>query len=289
MLEHRQPDLQVVLQRSGLDFHVAHHAARGETRLNAILMHGFSAHVGLYWHVAAALSDHGIAVTQFDSRGHGKSGGRRGHVDDFVDYLDDLAMVIAWARQRNTGLPWVLVGHSLGGAIVSSYVLDEKRTEKPSRLVLAAPWFKLKMPVPAPKRMAANVVAKVCPTLSMDNGLRADNISRNPEVRAGFNTDPLVHHVASAGWFMTTLRTQAHIRTHAADLKIPTLMLLACEDKIVANEASETFASDAGSIVEVRHYDGLYHELYLEPEAETVVTDIRDWLLSSLAPEKQSA
>jgi alpha-beta hydrolase superfamily lysophospholipase len=288
MLERREPDLQVVLQRGGLDFHVVHHAARGAARLNAILMHGFSAHAGLYSHVAAALADQGIAGTQFDGRGHGKSGGRRGHVDDFADYLDDLAMVIEWARQKHPALPWVLIGHSLGGAIVSSYVLDEKRMDKPSRLVLAAPWFKLKMPVPAPKRMAANVVAKVYPTLSMDNGLRAKNLSRNPEVLAGFDSDPLVHHVASAGWFMTTLRAQAHLRTHAADLKIPTLMLLAGEDKIVANEASETFASDAGSIVEVRRYAGLYHELYLEPEAETVVTDIRQWLLSD-APNTNAA
>lgn len=289
MLERRDPDLQVRLQRSGIDFHVVHHAARGEARLAAVMMHGFSAHVGLYKHVAAALADVGIAVTQFDGRGHGKSGGRRGHVDDFADYVDDLAMVIAWARQKNPCLPWVLIGHSLGGAIVSAYLLDEQRTEKPNRLVLVSPWLRLKMPVPAPKRMAANVVAKVYPTLSMDNGLRAENISRNPEVLAGFDSDPLVHHVASAGWFMTTLRAQARIRTHAAELKVPTLMLLAGEDKIVANDANETFARDAGNIVEVRRYDGLYHELYLEPEAETVVTDIRNWLLSTLTEQIQTA
>jgi lysophospholipase len=280
MLERREPDLQVLLQRSGLDFHVTHHGARGEARLSAILMHGFSAHVGLYSHVAAALADQGIAVTQFDARGHGKSGGRRGHVDDFGDYLDDLAMVIEWARRRNPALPWALVGHSLGGAIVAAYVLDEKRVDKPSRLVLAAPWLKLKMNVPAPKRLAANVVAKVYPTLTSGNGLLAENLSRTPEVVAGFGSDPLVHHVATAGWFMTTLRAQAHLRTHAAELKVPTLMLLAGDDRIVANEASETFAKDAGSIVEVRRYERLFHELYLEPEAETVVMDMREWLLS---------
>jgi alpha-beta hydrolase superfamily lysophospholipase len=282
MLERREPDLQVVLQRSDLDFYVVHHAARGEPRLNAILMHGFSAHVGLYSHVATALADHGIAVTQFDGRGHGESGGRRGHVDDFGDYLDDLAMVVEWARRKTPALPWALVGHSLGGAIVAAYVLDEKRVDKPSRLVLAAPWLKLRMNVPAPKRFAANIVAKVHPTLSMGNGLRAEELSRNPEVIAGFNKDPLVHHVASAGWFMTTLRAQAHLRTHAAELKVPTLMLLPGDDRIVANEASETFARNAGAIVEVRRYEGLFHELYLEPEAEAVVTDIRLWLLSPL-------
>lgn len=288
MLDRREPELQVTLQRSDVRLHVTHHAARGEARLSAIMMHGFSSYSGLYTHVAAALADSGIAVTQFDGRGHGKSTGRRGHVDDFNDYLDDLAVVVEWARQKHPGAPWALLGHSLGGAIVSAYALDAQRTEKPSRMVLVAPWLKLKMNVPAPKRMAANVVAKVCPTFSMGNGLVAENLSRNPEVLSGFATDPLVHHVASAGWFMATLRAQARIRTHAADLKVPTLMLLAGDDKIVANDANEAFARDAGGMVEVRRYDGLYHELYIELEAEAVIGDMRGWLLDSVS-QKQSA
>ena len=69
-------------------------------------------------------------------------------------------MVIDWARAQNPAVPWALMGHSLGGTIVAAFTLDEKRTEKPSRLVVVAPWLKLKMKVPAPKRLAANVVAR---------------------------------------------------------------------------------------------------------------------------------
>jgi alpha-beta hydrolase superfamily lysophospholipase len=281
-------DLEVTLQRGGSNFHVDHYLAKGDARLSLIAVHGFSAHCGLYPHVAKAMAAKGIAVTQFDGRGHGRSDGRRGHVDDFADYLDDLGMVIDWAKTQNSGVPWALMGHSLGGAIVAAFTLDENRTEKPSRLVLAAPWLKLKMKVPAPKRLAANIVARVAPTFSMPNGLVPENLSRNPLVVAKFHEDPLVHHTASAGWFMATLRAQARVRAHAQDLKTPTLMLLAGDDRIVANEANLAFAQAAGDVITLHTYERLFHELFLEPEANIVIDDIASWLSAPLPP-KQTA
>jgi alpha-beta hydrolase superfamily lysophospholipase len=274
------PDLEVKLQRDGLDFHVEHYRPHGEPRLSLVMTHGFSAHCGIYRHVGRALAARGVAVSQFDGRGHGRSGGRRGHVDDFAQYLDDLAMVVGWAKSQAPGLPWALMGHSLGGAIVSAYTLDPKRMEKPSRLVLVSPWLKLKMKVSAPKQMAATVMAKIAPTFSTPNGLLAENISRNPAAITGFDADPLIFHKASAGWFMTTLRAQAYVRTHPQDLKTTTLMLLAGEDRVVSNEANLSFAQAAGDAVTVKTYDGLFHELFIEPESATVIRDVGDWLLS---------
>ena len=281
-----KPDLETSLQGAGCSIHVEHYRARGDTHLSLVMVHGFSAHCGLYRHVGTALASAGMAVTQFDGRGHGRSGGRRGHVVDFDAYLDDLALVIDWARQQDQGKPWALLGHSMGSAISLAYALDKSRTEKPSRLALAAPWLKLKMKVSAPKRAAANVAARVLPTLTGPNGLTAENLSRNPRVLAGFDQDPLVHHVATAGWFMVTLRAQARIRLQAKELGVPTLMLLAGGDRIVANEASLTFAREAGSIVEIRDYPELFHEMFLEPEADMVVGDISTWLAGGALDKK---
>lgn len=274
-----QPDLAIRLTRSGAALQLEHYHARGEPRLGVVMVHGYSAHCGLYRHVGAALASAGMAVTQFDCRGHGRSDGPRGHVTCFDDYLDDLAAVVDWARAQNPALPWALMGHSMGGAIALAFALDRARHGKPARLVLVAPWLKLKMKVPAPKRLAANVAAKLMPLLTMPNGLKAENVSRNPLVLANFAADPLVHHVATAGWFMATLRAQARLRTQADKLDVPTLLLLAGQDRIVANEASLALAAAAPSVVEVRSYGDLFHEVFLEPEAEVVVGDIATWLV----------
>ena len=283
-----KPAVETSLQRAGGAIHVEHYRAQGETRLSLVMVHGYSAHCGLYRHVGNAFASKGFAVTQFDCRGHGRSSGRRGHILDFDEYVDDLAAIVEWARQRDAGKPWVLLGHSMGGAISLAFALNRAKTEKPSRLVLAAPYLKLKMKVSAPKQAAANVAARVLPTLTMPNGLTAENVSRNPLVLAGFDKDPLVHHVATAGWFMATLRAQARMRQQAKELDVPTLCLLAGGDRIVANEATLAFAHEAGAIVEVRNYPELFHEMFLEPEADAVLADISTWLAAAL-PDKETA
>jgi alpha-beta hydrolase superfamily lysophospholipase len=231
------PDFETSLQRAGCEIHVEHYRAQGETRLAWSWCMAIPRTADSIATWAHAFASAGIAVTQFDCRGHGRSSGRRGHIVDFGEYVDDLAMVVDWARQQDAGShgpcsatawaapsPWPCSGPGQSG--------------KPSRLVLAAPWLKLKMKVSAPNGPRPMWPRGSCQRFTMPNGLTAENVSRNPLVLDGFDKDPLVHHVATAGWFMATLRAQARIRLQAKELKVPTLLLVAGGDRIVANEAT---------------------------------------------------
>jgi alpha-beta hydrolase superfamily lysophospholipase len=139
------------------------------------------------------------------------------------------------------------------------------------------------MKVSMPKRAAAEVFSRLQPTLSIANGIKAEDVSRSPEVVANFFCDSLVHHVATAGWFAGVLRTQAALRAMAGQLQVPTLLLLAGQDRIVSTEVALAFAQAAGSVVEIRRYPALYHELFLEPEREQVLSDVANWLLQPRA------
>ncbi len=277
------------LPAEGVSLYVEHFCPASRARLVLVNVHGFGEYCGLYRHVAGALLARGIAVTQFDCRGHGRSQGRRGHVDRFDDYHADLGLVVRRARELVPGVPWSLMGHSLGGLIVLDHVLRRKSEPQPDRLVALAPWLELKMKVSMPKRAAAEVFARLRPTLTMSNGIKAKDVSRSPEVVANFFRDPLVHHVATAGWFAGVLRTQAALRATAAQLQIPTLLLVPGQDRIVSSEATLAFAQAAGSMAEVGRYPALYHELFLEPEREQVVSDVADWLLRPRAGSVRAA
>jgi lysophospholipase len=267
--------------------HVEHFRPSKPARLVLVAVHGFGAYCGLYRHVAGALLARGIAVTQFDCRGHGRSQGRRGHVDHFDDYHADLSLVVRRARELVPGVPWALMGHSLGGLIALHHVLRRQSQPQADQLVVVAPWLELK--VSMPKRAAAEVFARLKPTLTMSNGIKAEDVSRSPEVVANFFRDPLVHHVATAGWLASVLQTQAAVRAMGTQLQVPTLLLVAGQDRIVSSEATLAFAQKAGSLTEVRRYPALYHELFLEPEREQVVSDIADWLLMPHAASAPSA
>jgi lysophospholipase len=278
-----EPTHEESLSAGGVALHVEHFRPTSPARLVLVTVHGFGAHCGVYRHVAGALLARGIAVTQFDCRGHGRSQGRRGHVDRFDDYHDDLGLVVRRARERTPEVPWALLGHSLGGLIVLDHVVRRKSESQPDRLVAVAPWLELKMKVPMPKRAAADIFSRLKPTLTTGNGIKAEDVSRSPEVVANFFRDPLVHHVATAGWFACVLRSQAALRAMAAQLKVPTLLLVAGQDRIVSTEAALAFAQAAGSAVKVRLYQGLYHEMFLEPEREQVLSDVANWLLQPQA------
>src|SRR6266850_3593261 len=95
----------------------------GKAKGAFVLVHGIKDHSGRYGELAGALAAQGVAVHAFDLRGHGKSTGKRVSVRSFNEYLNDLDLVLNRARESAPGKPLFLFGHSMGGAIVTSYTL----------------------------------------------------------------------------------------------------------------------------------------------------------------------
>jgi alpha-beta hydrolase superfamily lysophospholipase len=266
----------------GIKLHVERFPAAGAARASMVMIHGFSTHSGLYRHVATAFAKKAIDVTMFDCRGHGRSEGRRGYVRRFKDFQDDLHLVVERTRPPGPRIPLALLGHSQGGAVALDYVLAGRAPV--DVLLLAAPWLALRMKVPAWKRVMAKVVGPIWPTLTQANGLRAEDATRHPLGLTVFKNDPLIHHVATPRWFNEVHATQAHIRAAAPTLRVPTFMALAGDDRVVSTDAALDFARAAGPIVEAQVYDGLFHELYLEPEPHRsrVIADLTSWLSGTL-------
>jgi alpha-beta hydrolase superfamily lysophospholipase len=283
VLEPQPPDQEEEIAVADGALHVEHFLPRGPSAGSIVFVHGFDAHCGLYRALGATLAAQGYAATLYDGRGHGHSTGRRGHIARFQQYGADLAAVATWVRTLRPTLPLIVMGHSQGGLVVLDAVTRDAITPVPNRMILAAPWLGLVMPVPWWKRAASPLVDRVWPTLSMDNGLQAAAISRNPALAQIRAEDPLIHHRATARWFEEALRTQARIRAGVAPLRIPTLILVAGQDRIVSSEATLAFARAAGPAVAVRRYEAAYHDLFIEPEQDQVVGDLVTWLRAPAA------
>jgi lysophospholipase len=285
VIEARPPDQEEELTVGDGALHVEHFLPRGAPAGSIVFVHGFDAHCGLYRQLGTSLAAQGYAATLYDGRGHGRSTGRRGHVARFEQYETDLAAVAA----RNRALlpearPFIVMGHSQGGLVVLEAVIRGAIAPAPDRMILVTPWLGLALPVPWWKRAASPLFDRLWPTLSMNNGLQAGDISRNPALVKVRAEDPLIHHVASARWFEEALRAQARVRAGVAPLHIPTLILVAGQDRIVSSEAILEFAGKAGPAVAVRRYEAAYHDLFIEPEQDQVMADIVSWLRAPVAP-----
>jgi alpha-beta hydrolase superfamily lysophospholipase len=92
---------------------------------------------------------------------------------------------------------------------------------------------------------------------------------------------------------MEVRRTQTHIRARLSRLRVPTLMVLAGDDRIVSTDAALHLAGLLGRYtdVDIKVYGELFHELYLEPGGDRVVGDITRWLAAhqSASPRRPQA
>src|SRR5467141_2513264 len=101
---------------------VVHRWSANEPKFVALLAHGYGEHAGRYAHVAQRLVAEGSAVYAPDFEGHGLSEGDRARIQTIDDLVDELASVYKASRLANTGMPVVLIGHSLGGLIATRFV-----------------------------------------------------------------------------------------------------------------------------------------------------------------------
>src|SRR5262245_63630247 len=89
----------------------------GTTRGVVVIVPGFNSHSGYYGWAAEQLVALGLAVYAVDLRGRGKSDGERFYVEQFADYVSDVAGLAKVATSSDPTLPVYVLGHSAGGVV----------------------------------------------------------------------------------------------------------------------------------------------------------------------------
>lgn len=263
------------------------HPPDGDQEPRAVLavVHGFGEHSGRYGFLVDAMTARGYALATFDLRGHGRSPGPRGHLDRYSNYLDDVGAFLRVVRSAWPSGPLVLVGHSMGGLIAASYVERETVRSEGERgpaldgLVLSSPFLGLRMKVTPLKLWAARLLSHMAPRRAMSNELRPEDLSHDQRVVAASRKDPLNHKAATPRWATEIFKAQRDAVAHAADLRLPLLLMYAGDDRIadaaVTRSLGERVAAAGATVI---CYEGYYHEIFNEVERERVFTDLDGWL-----------
>jgi acylglycerol lipase len=245
-----------------------------------VIAHGFAEHGGRYAAVAERLVADGIAVRAADHRGHGLSEGKRTSIVRFGDYVDDLTTVIAQARARWPSLRIVLLGHSMGGLVALDLAV---RPGGPvDGLVLSAP-------AACPREVSrftlavGRALSRVAPNTGVLR-LPLNRISRDPAVVDAYNKDPLVFRTpirARLGAEM--LDAMDLVEAGLPSLRTPLLVMQGTADGLVDPGCGPHVYDRAGSEDKtLKMYDGLWHEIFNEPERDHVLDDLTGWLRSHL-------
>jgi len=266
----------------GVKLHTRHWPVAGAARGSVVIVHGLGEHSARYAHVAQRLNGWGWNVVGFDHRGHGRSEGAKGRIDQADAFLRDLAIIIDTTRAQHPGT-LVLLGHSLGGLIAARFVAEGLNAAPADwyrpvdALVLSSP--ALDPGINAAQKALLAVLAPLVPNLAVNNGLKPAWISRDAAVVKAYVDDPLVHDRITPRVVRFILDGGAMVLQRASQWKVPTLLIYAGSDRCVAPAGSRAFAAAAPpSVVTAREFKPLFHEIFNEPEKSEVFDTLGGWL-----------
>jgi len=260
-----------------LPLDAAEWAASGEPIGVVCLVHGMGEHKGRQAAIIGPLCESGFVVIHYDQRGHGRSGGRRGHALQLSDLTRDLEAVTEEAARRYPSLPLFVYGHSMGGNIAINYAL--RHQPKLAGVVLTSPWLRLAFQPPAWKVRLGRAIGRLWPTFSQSTGLNSGALYRQGHPSPAPTVDELSHGRITASMFTSIVDGGEWAIAHAGEWNAPLLVAHGTADGITSYEGSRQLAANADpqqcSFIAV---EGGYHELHHDPDGPETMRAIAGWL-----------
>lgn len=250
---------------------------RPQTSVGTILItHGIAEHSDCYQKLAESLAAAGRTVFVWDLRGHGRSEGKRGYVNRFQDYSDDLEAGIRFLKTQEytRNLPLVLFGHSMGGLITLKTFVNHSPAGI-SCLALSSPALGLSIAVPKLKEKAAHWLAEWAPKVTLYNEINFETLVRDENMIREYKSDPLRHDRIAPRVFVGMVEAMKEVMTAAPEIHIPVIMQLAGRDKVVSTPDAERFFANLGSKKKkIFIYANSYHEIFNDLDRDEVIKDL---------------
>lgn len=260
----------------GLQLFVQRWRPEGGSRATLAIVHGFGEHSGRYANVVEYLVPKGYTVYGYDLRGHGRSPGQRGYINRWEEFREDTRAFLALVTREEPDRPLFLMGHSLGGLIVLDYAI---RYPEGLRGVIASGPALAQTTASPLLMLLSRVLSRLWPRFSLDTHLDATAISRDPAVVEAYRNDPLVHSLGTARLGTEMTATMDWVNAHAANLRVPLLILHGGADRLVPADASRAFFEQVALEDKERHeYEGGYHEPHNDLGKEQALADLEAWL-----------
>src|SRR2546427_2807347 len=149
-------------------------------RAAVLVLHGWGDHAGRWRDVGERLRAAGYSAYLLELRGHGRSGGRPGHLSRFSQLLGDLQAFRRVVRLKGD-LPQVLMGLSFGGLVALRY-LETQPSDPIAAAVICSPWLGLAAVPPVWKLVLARVLADLWPAAPIPADVDPESLSRDPAV-----------------------------------------------------------------------------------------------------------
>ncbi|MEM8524868.1 MAG: lysophospholipase [Bacteroidota bacterium] len=240
------------------------------------LIHGLGEHIHRYDHLAEYFNEKGIVIIGNDRRGHGRSEGKRGHCQQFEDFLMEVKHLLATAKAHYPNLPTFLYGHSMGGNIVLNYLIKER--PQLAGAILSGAWIRLGNPPADWLYQVGKLAVKVIPSFTQSNDLNVNHISTDPAEVERYEEDNLIHDQVTFATGISMIEAAKRLEYFSGRLPVPLLAMHGGEDQIILPSGTEALGKRIKSEVEVKIWEGLYHEIHNEPNQKEIFEYVLSWM-----------
>ncbi len=276
MTEMKQQDFEIQSTGKRTVFGHSWLPAGTEVENIVVLIHGLGEHLGRYNNWAQKFCDVKFGVYALDLAGHGRSSGKRGHIDKFEDLFRDITSLVDIAQSKHPKALIHLYGHSMGGTLVLGTILSHNL--ELATIITTGPAIAPGFEPPSWKIALAKFLDGFVPGLLLGNELDVEGISRDPAVVQAYKNDPLVHSKISVRWFNEWLRCVEKIKQNAKKINRPLLILHAGEDRLTSSIASESLAMTISPRATFKRWPNAFHELHNEPDKNDVFDFVIKWI-----------
>ena len=255
-----------------------------------VVIHGLGDHGGRYQSLAQVMGAKGWCTYAFDLPGHGRSPGGRGRVDSFLGLLADIEASCRTVRERFSGVPLVLLGHSMGGNLVLNYLLRclegaLASETKPDGVVLCGPMLLPPVPPPRPHIFAAWLTGYLMPWIQIERPVDVEMLTGDQH-QAEMITEDRWMHTRITLYLATQLLSQGRwALDHARRIDVPSLVMYGEDDSLIARSACENLAIRGGDHVTLRQWPRLRHDLFHDQGSQEVCQFVSAWLVDQFERE----
>lgn len=262
---------------------------RQETSRGTVgIVHGVGEHSSRYDNVVQHLASHGFVAYGYDLRGHGRSQGKRIHINHWSEYREDLHAFLELIREQEPKNPLFVYGHSMGALITLDYLVQKPR--KLQGAILSGIPLEPAGIAKAHLVAVARMLSVIWPRFSMSLGLNHSALSRDPAVVKAYETDPLISERVSVRWGTESLATIARLKSRPASVVIPVLLIHGGADSLnLPLGARNLFESIPTPDKTLKIYPDRYHEAHNDLNYKEVLNDITQWLEQHLSQGLASA
>ncbi len=246
-----------------------------------LALHGFNDYSYSFEGAGPHWSGLGLAVYAYDQRGFGAAPDP-GVWPGTGALTDDLVQAAAQVRSRHPGLPFFLVGESMGGAVVMA-ALGQDLLNDVDGIILVAPAIWGRATMNPFYRVALHLGMVNVPEMTVTNRWLKIKPSDNLEVLDQLEKDPLVIHETRIDALHGMVNLMDEALKAAPGIDEPLLILYGHNDEIIPRKATGVMLGKLKGEPLIALYPDGYHLLLRDLQAKVVMDDVAAWVMDQEA------